>query len=288
MPQDLEKFLEELARVQKRGEGALSAANKQSIRNAVASSIGAGQTAAGITDLPGKEGVLGADRRYWWSHPLFGLRPLALGLAVLVIVAGGIGTSFAAERSLPGDALYPIKIKINEKIRGMLAASTQAKAKWQEEVLVRRLNEADTLHAEGRLNVDRKQSLQKDIEDSSRQLDHYVTTLSAEGDNKTAAAVAEEASSTIQTHVPVISILEQTNERPDNEQKNKDQKPSDEPAPASLLQQLQVTSGLSERLRQEQDKQTRPGDHNQEDQNQENDNQDSSQKSDRQNLIINP
>src|SRR6185436_14919248 len=61
--------------------------------------------------------------RWLVTHP-------ALGMAGLLIVAGA-GTSFGAEGALPGDLLYPVKVKVNEEVRGALTLSSESKAEWQ-------------------------------------------------------------------------------------------------------------------------------------------------------------
>src|SRR3990167_11094777 len=56
---------------------------------------------------------------------------MAPAMLVLVLVFGlGGGVSYAAENSLPGDTLYPIKVNITEPARGLLARTPKAKAKW--------------------------------------------------------------------------------------------------------------------------------------------------------------
>lgn len=68
----------------------------------------------------------------------------------MVLALGG-GTSFMAERSVPGDALYVVKTSVNEEVRGMLAVGAEADAKWEAELAARRLDEAAKLDASGDL-----------------------------------------------------------------------------------------------------------------------------------------
>ena len=59
--------------------------------------------------------------------------------------------SYLAERSVPGDALYAVKVSINEEVRGTLARSPYEKIVWETERLNRRIAEARLLASEGRL-----------------------------------------------------------------------------------------------------------------------------------------
>ncbi|KKW45232.1 MAG: hypothetical protein UY95_C0003G0009 [Parcubacteria group bacterium GW2011_GWA2_56_7] len=73
------------------------------------------------------------------------VRPVAVGLASLVMVLGGsvlvVGASSA---SVPGDMLYPVKIA-SERVQFSLAASSEDRAKLAIEFAGRRLDEVQTL-----------------------------------------------------------------------------------------------------------------------------------------------
>jgi len=67
--------------------------------------------------------------------------------AVLVLIV----VPTVAERSVPGDVLYPIKVRINEEVRGSLTFSATEKIEWETERLERRISEVRLLASEGRL-----------------------------------------------------------------------------------------------------------------------------------------
>lgn len=58
---------------------------------------------------------------------------------------------FVAERAVPGDVLYPIKVSFNEEVRSTLTRSPYEKVEWETERLERRLAEARLLAREGKL-----------------------------------------------------------------------------------------------------------------------------------------
>lgn len=76
--------------------------------------------------------------------------PIAIFLAVCVTA----GTSFAAQGAVPGDYLYPIKTEVNENVRSAFTFGADAEAELQADLLEERLEEAQTLHANGKLNGD--------------------------------------------------------------------------------------------------------------------------------------
>ncbi len=56
-----------------------------------------------------------------------------------------------AEKSIPGDILYPVKVQVTEEIRSTLNLSSYEKVAWETERIERRLAEARLLAKEGRL-----------------------------------------------------------------------------------------------------------------------------------------
>lgn len=77
----------------------------------------------------------------------FHIRSFAGVFAVFLV----IGVPFIAERSMPGDVLYPVKVEFNEELRSSLALSPYAKVAWETQRLERRLTEARLLASEGKL-----------------------------------------------------------------------------------------------------------------------------------------
>lgn len=57
-----------------------------------------------------------------------------------------------AERSVPGDGLYAVKVQFNEEIRSTLALDAYQKVEWETERLNRRIAEARLLASEGKLD----------------------------------------------------------------------------------------------------------------------------------------
>jgi len=85
--------------------------------------------------------------------------PIALILGLLLS-----GTaSYAAEGSVPGDLLYPVKVGINEKAESALAFSAESKAALEAKFAERRLSEAANLAVKSKLNADASAKLSNDF-----------------------------------------------------------------------------------------------------------------------------
>ena len=62
--------------------------------------------------------------------------------AIALVIALLGGTSAFAEKAVPGDMLYGVKVSVNEKAAGAFAFSKIAQTKWKERLVERRLEEA--------------------------------------------------------------------------------------------------------------------------------------------------
>ena len=81
------------------------------------------------------------------TRMIFSYRSYVLAFFVGFFILLGGGVSYVAEGALPGGILYPIKVSVNEEVRGMLVYSAEAKAEWDAFRAERRLEEVSSLLA---------------------------------------------------------------------------------------------------------------------------------------------
>jgi len=118
------------------------------------------------------------ERGSSFLHMLF--RPFAatLASAFILTLAGG-GMAYAAEGSLPGDLLYPIKVHITEPVISTLSFTPARRAQWNVRIIERRLTEANAL--EGKSNPDSRQMiLRSQMEENATDLRRRLRNLSPE------------------------------------------------------------------------------------------------------------
>lgn len=72
-------------------------------------------------------------------------------------------TSLIAEKSIPWEILYPIKININEPIQSALTIWSQNKTELQLSYISRRLHEKDKLESNWKLSVDLHSEIESQI-----------------------------------------------------------------------------------------------------------------------------
>ncbi|HEV8677244.1 MAG TPA: DUF5667 domain-containing protein [Candidatus Paceibacterota bacterium] len=126
--------------------------------------------------------------------------------ALLLIVVAGSGTAYAAKGALPGDLLYSVKTNVNEPIEGALAFSTESKIEYQNGLAQNRLEEAEALASQNRLDSSTTQELESSIDTHLSQRDALAQSLDA-SDPGSSAAVVGELDSTIAAHGDVLAAL---------------------------------------------------------------------------------
>lgn len=139
------------------------------------------------------------------------LRPrFQLAAAALVLVFAVGGTSYAAERSLPGDPLYAVKIHMNEPIQGALAISPEAKAQWNAQLAARRLEEAEELAAQNKLDSSASATLAAGLDQASENFDASVAAFaSSTGDVAAVSDLQSGMEATLAVHAQVLNQIVQ-------------------------------------------------------------------------------
>ncbi len=90
-------------------------------------------------------------------------RTIALGAVLIGALIGGT-VAYAAEGTLPGDPLYPVKVHVTEKVRGAITIGTLSQAELELSLMERRLQEAQALLKDGRLDEAQALLLRENLE----------------------------------------------------------------------------------------------------------------------------
>lgn len=136
------------------------------------------------------------------------LKPKSMTALIIAIalVAGG-GTSFAAERAVPGDLLYSVKTEVNENIKSALAFSHEAEAKLQARLAQERLEEAETLAARGSLDAATAARISSDLKAHYDEASEENAALDADGDYEASANVRASLEGNFRTYADVLADL---------------------------------------------------------------------------------
>lgn len=131
----------------------------------------------------------------WFSHAR---RPLAASTMMAVLAMGG-ATAYASKGSLPGDPLYPVKVKVVEPVQGLLAVTPAAKAAWQASVASERLSEAAELAKRHKLTPEETKQSDERFSKSLEAAQASIDSLS-ENDPEEAVKIRASLSDTLKKH----------------------------------------------------------------------------------------
>ncbi len=128
--------------------------------------------------------------------------PIYLALVLFVV---GVGTSsvWAAESSLPGDLLYPLK-RLSESARLSLSLGAEAKAERESEIAVKRLEEIEKLQGQDKLDPATVVSAEHDFAAHSESIRAAIASMQVSGQLPAAIKINKNFLSKIKTHEAIL------------------------------------------------------------------------------------
>lgn len=112
----------------------------------------------------------------------------ALSLVAFIIVSSG-GATLAAEGAVPGQALYSMKVGVNEKVGAAWVNTPEERARYNAKLAERRIDEAVMLAEKGTLDTDTALYLDEQVAIHIESSESAAIALEEEGDIATALAV---------------------------------------------------------------------------------------------------
>lgn len=120
----------------------------------------------------------------------------AFAVFVLVVVPA------VAEQSVPGDVLYPIKVRVNEEVRSTFTFNATEKIEWETERLERRISEVRLLAEEGKLTEETEAQAVEAVKEHAEAAQDGINKLKeSDVDAATLAEVEFESALEVQTAV---------------------------------------------------------------------------------------
>lgn len=144
------------------------------------------------------------------TMPIFGL--------ILAMMFVGTGVTYAAEDAVPGDALYPVKVHVNENIGNAFAFSEERKAKWEARLAERRLEEAEKLAAKGELDQEVRQFLEERFTEHANKVSERIEKLGERFGPEIKARLSSRFEASLKAHGRILARIAET--RDDTEGEN--------------------------------------------------------------------
>lgn len=142
----------------------------------------------------------------------FSFVPSMAILLIAVILTGG-GVAIGAERSVPGDILYPVKLGVNEEVRGWLKVSDEAKADWEIRRTERRLKEVEDLVEAGDLDEETYEKIEANFDAHAKRVEERVEKFRNKENFHAAASVSLNFETALKAHEKILSKMADREEK---------------------------------------------------------------------------
>ena len=130
----------------------------------------------------------------------------AIIFALIVALSGG--TAAASSNALPGDALYPVKVNVAEKVSGVFKFSDEGRAEYKLKLAERRLEEAERLATAGRLDTEIKNKLEAKFLEQEEHMRGLISKLEERGKSEIATRLSSNLESKLAAHAMVLEKMD--------------------------------------------------------------------------------
>ncbi len=143
---------------------------------------------------------------------LWNMRLMAGFMALVVFVTAGGTVAYAAEEALPGDFLYPVKLKVNEQLAEQFSFSAEAKVRWSARQVERRLDEAEKVLLRLQANPQLEEEIEMRIQKQTDRLEQRLSAMDSNDEN--VQLVRTRTEKRLEHHEEFLQHLQQDDEIP--------------------------------------------------------------------------
>ena len=194
---DIEKLLQDAGKTAK--NIAMTAAEKNQRRDALMSFMMKAE------NLPAQPLQKVGKARNWLSW-VYKMSPAYLAAPLIIVV--GTGIVYAAEISLPGDFLYPLKTNVVEKFQRAVAFSHEQQATLDADFAMKRLQEAETIAKRNALDDQKRKAIAMDFNKISQQLTYDIQALRTDHKDDIADQIMADFALFLRDHDSILKSLQ--------------------------------------------------------------------------------
>ena len=147
---------------------------------------------------------------------LFFKKPMHILIIVALVAAVGGGTTVAAQNTVPGDILYPVKVGFTEKVGSALNFSAEGKALYEADLADRRLQEIEAVTVQGGADSEVRAQLETRFDSHAKGVEEKIAKFESEGDVYVASSIASKFESVLKAHNKVLIEIQGSREDGDD------------------------------------------------------------------------
>ena len=137
------------------------------------------------------------------QNTFFHKRKYAFGVIAGTLIVSGSISAFA-QGALPGDLLYPVKTKVNEKLEVVLAITPEEKAETEAIQATKRLEEVEKLALKGKLTPVLVKEIGDDFDSHVRNFEKYLMQLENGSNFSSVAKIGTFFQTRIAVHIALL------------------------------------------------------------------------------------
>jgi hypothetical protein len=159
--------------------------------------------------------MLSNIREYTDKHPIHNnyysivFRHSLVYASMFALVLGTTATSFATEKSLPGDLLYPVKTEINENIVKTFSITKDQKAKTNVKLIDKRMEELTEMIVTEKDTPEKIDTIVEKLEEHKQDIQEYIqeVKISNSEEVEDAEKIYIELESVIDNHLDILENM---------------------------------------------------------------------------------
>lgn len=131
-----------------------------------------------------------------------------VAISCLILIIAGREVVFASEVSLPGDTLYPVKVSIIEPINSALKSSSVAKARYESSLATKRMEEAEKLARENKLDESKEKKINDLLEHHTKEIGIALTSVDEDTSSDDVDDIVINFQAGMNAHARVLDIID--------------------------------------------------------------------------------
>ncbi len=134
--------------------------------------------------------------------------------SMFALLIGTSATSYAAERSLPGDILYPVKTNINEEVAKTLSVTKKQKAKTNVKLVEKRMSELTEMVVKEKDSPEKIDIIVQKLEEHREELEDYIEDIEENNTENSddATEIYAELESVVESHLDILEEIKEDEE----------------------------------------------------------------------------
>ncbi len=135
-------------------------------------------------------------------------RQVAMPILVIIALLFAGGVSVAAQKAMPGEVLFPVKVEVNERVQKALTFSAENKAAVELKLATKRLEETESVCSKIEVSADALAKIEANFQQHADAVKARIARFEAEGNVEAAADLSANFQTSLSAHDRILAMLQ--------------------------------------------------------------------------------